>query len=118
MFLRVLFPHYIFKRAERACIFKPFFIFIFLEYRDVASLPVLLGTRRQIKIKNHLKSAAQRDNILARYGSALLGRQRKTKISLKILYRLGCSWQNFISSRKKSKFPQKYLPGFAHGLAL
>ena len=71
LLLRVVFPHYIHKRAERACIFKPFFIFIFLEYRKLTPFVLLLGTRRQIKIKNHLKSAAQRDIILVRYGSEL-----------------------------------------------
>ena len=47
-------------------IFKPFLIFILLEYRYVASLQVLLGTRRRIKIKNHLKSVPQCVTTLAR----------------------------------------------------
>ena len=41
----------------------------------------------QIKIKNHLKSASQRDSILARYGFKLLGVAEKIKISSKILAR-------------------------------
>ena len=45
--LRVAVPHLTLKRIKRTCIFKCFFIFLFLEYRDVASLHVLLGTRRQ-----------------------------------------------------------------------
>ncbi len=62
-FLRVVFPHDTHKRAERACKFKPFFIFLFLEYRKLAALVLLLGTRRQRKIKNHHKFPAQRVNV-------------------------------------------------------
>ncbi len=47
MFFRVLFTNYVHKRAERACIFKCFLIFLLLKYRDVASLPILRGTRRR-----------------------------------------------------------------------
>ena len=88
MFLRVNVPHYVNIRAKRACIFKRFLIFIFLEYRKLTAFVLLLGTRRQIKIKNHLKSASQRDIILERYSSALLGCQRKNQTFLKNTHRV------------------------------
>ena len=85
LILRVVFPHTAHKRAERACIFKRFLIFLFLEYRKLAMLVLLLGTRRQIKIKNHLKSASQRDIIYVRYVLRLYMKREKLKFSQKYL---------------------------------
>ena len=54
-------------------------------YTYVACDPLLLGTRRQIKIKNHLKSAAQRENTPIRFGFMLLKCRSKNQNFLKIL---------------------------------
>ena len=45
--------------------------FLFLEYRKLTTFVLLLGTRRQRKIKNHLKSAARCANTIVRYGFEL-----------------------------------------------
>ena len=68
------------------CIFKCFLIFIFLEYRKLTPFVLLLGTRRLIKIKNHLKSAARCADALVRFYFVLVVAE-KIKISSKILDR-------------------------------
>ena len=67
-----------------SCKFKPFFIFLFLEYRKLTSFVLLLGTRRQRKIKNHLKFAASHKNVLIRFGLEYFVAD-KIKISSKII---------------------------------
>jgi len=79
IFLRVHIPHTAHKRAKRACKFECFFIFLFLEYRKLTTFVLLLGTRRQRKIKNHLKFSARREIILIRFDFMLLPCQSKIR---------------------------------------